>query len=100
MIKLKEVSYNEEIVLTIGVDENDGSVILVDKYTNTIWLGVNGISLVSNTDINISSKGKINIEGMNVTINAKAGLTAKGNDTAELSASGETTIKGAIVMIN
>ena len=100
MIKLKELSFNEEILLTIGVDENDGSVILVDKFKNTIQLGVNGISLISNTDLNISAKGNIIIEALNVTINAEAGVAVKGNAAAELSASGQTTVKGAMVMIN
>ena len=100
MIKLKELSFNEEMLLTIGVDENDGSVILVDKFKNTIQLGVNGISLISNTDLNISAKGNIIIEALNVTINAEAGVAVKGNAAAELSASGQTTVKGAMVMIN
>ena len=100
MIKLKELSFNEEILLTIGVDENDGSVILVDKFKNTIQLGVNGISLISNTDLNISAKGNIIIEALNVTINAEVGVAVKGNAAAELSASGQTTVKGAMVMIN
>ena len=100
MIKLKELSFNEEILLTIGVDENDGSVILVDKFKNTIQLGVNGISLISNTDLNISAKGNIIIEALNVTINAEVGVTVKGNATAELSASMQTIVKGAMVMIN
>jgi hypothetical protein len=37
---------------------------------------------------------------VNVSCEALAGFTGKGAATAELSASGQTTIKGAIVMIN
>ena len=40
------------------------------------------------------------LEGMNVTVQGKVGATVKGNATAELSASGQTTVKGAMVMIN
>jgi hypothetical protein len=100
MIKLEELSYNGNIVLTIKFDENDKSIVLVDEHKNTVRLGANGISLVSNTDINISAGGNIKIEGGNIAINAQMSLAAKGSATAELSASGQTTVKGAIVMIN
>ena len=42
----------------------------------------------------------VSAKGMNVNLEAQTGLTAKGNATAELSASGQTTVKGAMVMIN
>jgi hypothetical protein len=37
---------------------------------------------------------------LNVQATAQVGLTAKGTASAELSASGQTTVKGAMVMIN
>jgi hypothetical protein len=100
MIKLEELSYNGNIVLTIEFDENDKSIVLVDENKNTVRLGANGISLVSNKDINISAGGNIKMDGLNVIINAKSSLAVKGAATAELSASGQATVKGAIVMIN
>ena len=48
----------------------------------------------------MKSEADVNVEGMNVNHTASAGFTAKGNATAELSASGQTTVKGAMVMIN
>ena len=48
----------------------------------------------------ITAKSDVSVEGMNVKVNAKVGATVKGNANAELSASGQTTVKGAIVMIN
>jgi hypothetical protein len=63
-------------------------------------LGTNGISLTSEKDINISAGGTIKIDGLCIAINAQNSLTAKGVATAELSASGQTTVKGGIVMIN
>ena len=50
--------------------------------------------------ISITSKSDVGIDGMNANIQAKVGATVKGNATAELSASGQTTVKGAMVMIN
>jgi hypothetical protein len=100
MIKLEELSYNDKVVLTIEFDENDKSVVLVDENKNTVRLGSKGISLISENDITISSGGNVNIDGLSIAINAQSSLTAKGVQTAELSASGETTVKGGIVMIN
>ena len=42
----------------------------------------------------------INIKSTNTTREAQAAATVKGSASAELSASGATTIKGAIVKIN
>jgi hypothetical protein len=100
MIKLEELSYNDKVVLTIEFDENDKSVVLVDENKNTVRLGTKGISLISDNDITISSGGNVNIDGLSIAINAQRSLTAKGVQTAELSATGETTVKGALVMIN
>ena len=100
MIKLEELSYNDKVVLTIEFDENDKSVVLVDENKNTVRLGPKGISLISDNDITISSGANVNIDGLSIAINAQRSLTAKGVQTAELSATGETTVKGGMVMIN
>jgi len=62
----------------------------------------------STADVNVTATGKVaikatqdaTIDGLNVTATANVGATLKGNATAELSASGQTTVKGAMVMIN
>ena len=75
-----------------------------------------GITLTSAKDITLKAKGNItmdatmklsatakqdvSLEGLNVKAQAKIGASVKGNATAELSASGQTTVKGAMVMIN
>jgi type VI secretion system secreted protein VgrG len=96
---------------------DDGkSILLQDQNQNKIELSSGGIIMESVKDIKITTKGKIAIEGttgvdiktssdakvsgLNINLNADVGLTAKGNATAELSASGQTTVKGAMVMIN
>ncbi|TFH37373.1 MAG: hypothetical protein E4G95_04860 [Bacteroidia bacterium] len=100
-----------------AVLSDDGkSIILHDQNQNKIELTSSGISMDSMKDIKITSKAKVTIEGtagvdisstsdakvsgLNIDLNAKVGLTAKGNATAELSAAGQTTVKGAMVMIN
>ncbi|SMC22844.1 type VI secretion system secreted protein VgrG [Andreprevotia lacus DSM 23236] len=47
-----------------------------------------------------ASAGDVSASGLNVSLTGQIGATLKGNATAELSASGQTTVKGGIVMIN
>ena len=101
---------------TIIISDEDKAIRLADQNDNTVELSPDGISLNSPKDIAIKANGKITIdavgkigvrskadvavEGLNVNHEANVGFTAKGSATAELSASGQTTVKGAMVMIN
>ena len=101
---------------SVVIDDKGKSITLKDQTGNTVVLDEKGISLKSPKDIqlvatgkiildatgnvNVSSKGDVAVEGMNVKLNAKVGLSAKGSANAELSASGQTVVKGAMVMIN
>jgi type VI secretion system secreted protein VgrG len=77
---------------------------------NKITLSVGGNSItISTSKIEISCSGNIEISssggdlkgtGVNVTISANASAKISGNASAELSAAGQTTVKGAMVMIN
>jgi len=104
---------NNKIVLS----DKDKSILLQDQNNNTVELASGGITLNSPKDIKISAKGKISLDavgeidvsssggdvkvaGLNVNLTAQIGFVAKGSATAELSASGQTTVKGAMVMIN
>jgi len=103
---------NNKIVL----NDKDKCILLSDQNGNLVKLSDAGIVLDSAHDIQItakkgikmdatnaivvSSKADIEITGLNVTCEAKAGLKAKGTASAELSASGQTTVKGALVQIN
>jgi hypothetical protein len=58
------------------------------------------INIDATAKINITSKQDLALSGLNISASADAGFTAKGSATAELSAAGQTTIAGAIVMIN
>ena len=98
------------------ISDEDKSILLEDQNGNKVELGSDGITLDSPKDINIKAQGKITIDamgevgvnskadvsvaGLNVNHEAQVGFAAKGNATAELSASGQTTVKGAMVMIN
>lgn len=101
---------------TIVISDDGKSILLQDQNSNKVELNSSGITLDSPKDISITAKGKITLDatnnveitskadvkatGLNVACTANVGFTAKGSATAEVSASGTTTIKGAMVMIN
>ncbi|MFP5393897.1 MAG: Rhs element Vgr protein, partial [Gammaproteobacteria bacterium] len=92
------------------------SIELSDQNGNKLTLSPDGITLDSPKDIAITAKGKITLDAvgniavgskadlqqkaMNISSDAQIGFTAKGAASAELSATGQTTVKGAMVMIN
>lgn len=100
----------------IVISDEGQSILLQDQNDNKVELSPDGILLDTPKDMTISAQGKVTIdamgeismsskadvklEGLNINNNANVGFVAKGSATAELSASGQTTIKGAMVMIN
>ncbi len=101
---------------TFVLDDDAKKILVSDCAGNQLEMSDSGIKIESGKDIVLNAKGKFNVtatgginlaskgdlkgEGMNVEWNAKVGLTAKGSAKAELSASGQTVIKGAVVQIN
>lgn len=101
---------------SIVISDEDQSITLKDQNKNQVVMGKNGIEVSSGKDITLKAKGNITldatgkvdvkskqdvaIEGMNVTAKAKISLKVTGSASAEISASGQTTVKGAMVMIN
>jgi len=100
----------------VVISDDAKSITLQDQNSNKVELSPSGILLDSPKDITISAKGKVaitavqNVEvtaqmdvkvtGLNINHSANVGFAAKGAATAELSAAGQTTVKGALVMIN
>ncbi|MEN8128668.1 MAG: type VI secretion system tip protein VgrG [Pseudomonadota bacterium] len=100
----------------VVISDEDQSILLQDQNDNKVELSPDGILLDTPKDLTISAQGKVTIdamgeismssqedvtvEGLNINNTASVGFVAKGATNAELSASGQTTIKGAMVMIN
>lgn len=99
------------------LSDKDKSVTLKDLSGNKMTMDNNGISLNSIKDVIIKATGKVDIqgklgvsgaasggdislEGLNVQAKAKISFSAQGSASAELKAAGNTSVKGAIVMIN
>jgi Rhs element Vgr protein len=122
---LLKISFDDEKKITkietpggnsFMLNDDTKAVEVVDQNGNSLKMTSSGIELKSGKDITIEATGSINLKatskinitaqqdvavtGLNITNTANMGFTAKGNATAEVSASGQTTIKGGIVMIN
>lgn len=101
---------------TFLLDDDNQSVRLLDQSNNVVEMNTEGIKITSQKDITLQATGNITLDatgalklssnqdvettGINIKNEAKAGFTAKGNASAELSASGQTVVKGGLVMIN
>ena len=89
------------------VTDRNWNEIRMDKIGIPLWSAKDltlkakgGITMDATMKISGTAKQDVSLEGLNVKVQAKVGATVKGNATAELSASGQTTVKGAMVMIN
>ncbi len=100
----------------VTLDDDGKKLQLEDQNKNKVVLDSGGIELNSGKDIKLSAKGKISLsatgnaeisskgdvsmKGNNVNAKANIALSAQGSASAELKASGNVTVKGAMVMIN
>ena len=122
--KLKVV-FNEEDksiqIITPGenqmmLDDNDGSILIQDQNDNKIEMSSSGITIKSasnltieaaqavtikgGTDVKLEATSKMSLKGLQFEATADTTAKVAGNASAEISASGTTTVKGAMVMIN
>jgi Rhs element Vgr protein len=120
-----KIEFNEEDkVITITTpggnklifSDTGKSILMQDQNNNKLELNTSGITMDSPKDISITAKGTITLDaigtvsitskadvkssGLNVNCEGQVGFVGKGAATAELSAAGQTTVKGAMVMIN
>ncbi|MDR1679402.1 MAG: type VI secretion system tip protein VgrG [Prevotellaceae bacterium] len=122
--KMKIEFEEEKKVITIQTPGNNMLTIsddakgiqLIDQNKNKIVMNDSGIVIESAKDLtlkakmnvvidagsNLESKAKTNLtlKGMKIEGNAQTEMTMKGTAKAEFSASGQTIVKGAMVLIN
>ena len=100
----------------VVLDDTDQSILVQDQHGNSVKLSQAGIACDSPYDITLKAQGNIRMSanlsiemtaqadvkasGLNVQCEAQVGFVGKGAATAELSAAGQTTVQGAMVMIN
>jgi Rhs element Vgr protein len=101
-------------IVTLSDDQQ--SITIVDSNSNKLEMSSSGIALTSPSDIKLKATGQIqmeaqtnvsikaamnlSMEGLNVDAKAQVALSAQGQAKAELTASGQVAVRGAIVMIN
>jgi uncharacterized protein involved in type VI secretion and phage assembly len=112
----KTIAINTPGGNSFSISDEDRAITIADENSNTVHLSAGGIVLDSIKDISLKATGNITLEaggslsmqaakdvlvaGLNISNEAAIGFTGKGAATAELSASGQTTVKGGIVLIN
>jgi Rhs element Vgr protein len=100
----------------VEISDDAKTITLLDETGNTLTLAPGGITLDSAKDIVLKAKGKVTVDaGGDIELTSKADLkevamhissqasetyTASGATSAQLSAGGNTTVKGKMVMIN
>lgn len=92
LIELKDANGN-----TIRLSP-DG--IILDSATNIILKAKKDIKLEATGKIDQKAQANISLDGLNVSAKAKVGFEAAGNASAKLTAAGQLSIRGAMVMIN
>jgi uncharacterized protein involved in type VI secretion and phage assembly len=102
---------------TAVFSDEDKKITIQDQNNNSIEMSESGITIKSDNDITIqaaqslalkgdtgvtieSSGGDVQIKGMNIKETADMEYSAEGSMTASLQGGTQTTIKGAMVMIN
>lgn len=90
------------------LDDEAQAVTVEDQGGSSVTLNSGGITLDSSADIAITASGgvsitagsDVSISGVNVKAEGSSGFTGSGGGSAEVSAGGTMTVKGAMVMIN
>ncbi len=102
---------------TAVLSDQDKKITLKDQNGNCIEMSESGITIKSDKDITVeatqnltlkgdqgvtieSAGGDVQIKGLNIKHTAEMEFSAEGSMTASLQGGAETTIKGAMVMIN
>jgi Rhs element Vgr protein len=93
---------------SIVISEADKEISIVDQNNNECRFNPDGIAMKSPGDIKIEATGNIDIKatgdlslkGMNVNGKGDIAMKMEGGASAELSAGGQTAVKGGMVMIN
>lgn len=93
---------------SVVLSDDEESIVITDSNNNKMQMTNDGITLDSPGDITLKAQGKIalqatgdaTVKGMNVELTAQTQFKASGAAGAEISSSGQTVVKGSIVMIN
>lgn len=82
------------------IEMNDSGITLTDKSSNKIEMTSSGITIDSQSSLNLKAAQDVTVKGMSVTVSGDQSATVKGSTSCEVSSSGQTSVKGSMVMIN
>lgn len=83
------------------LSDDDGGIVLEDQHGNKITMDKDGITFQSaKKALTFKAKTDLTAEATKIEFKAQAGFTAKGQAKAEVSSTGNLTLKGGMVMIN
>lgn len=80
--------------------EMSGDGISIESSGNLTFKAATGINIAANSDVTISSVTGVKLKAAQIQAAADMSFVAKGGTQAELSSGLQTTVKGAMVMIN
>lgn len=85
----------------IVLSDDDGGITLEDQNGNKLVLGKDGVVIESaKKAVAITAKTKLEAQGNKIALTSQTTLEAKAQAKAEVSSSGNLTLKGSMVMIN
>jgi len=83
------------------LSDDAGGIVIEDQNGNKITMDKDGITFESTKKaLTFKAKTDLTAEATKIEFKAQAGFTAKGQAKAEVSSSGNLTLKGGMVMIN
>ncbi|MEH6651233.1 MAG: type VI secretion system tip protein TssI/VgrG [Motiliproteus sp.] len=105
--KLELIVGSSKLVMTDSKIEIESETISLSG-SSAIELDADEISVSGDSSVDLTSSDSMTLKasssfaasGMNAELKATSAVTVKGSASAEISASGNTTVKGAMVMIN
>ena len=98
--KKKRIEISTPAGNVLIMDEDAKTITLQDQNNNKMEMSSDGVKIESAKDIILKATGDIKADGINIELKASASLKGEGSASAEIKSSGNTTVKGGIVMIN
>ncbi|ADZ90050.1 type VI secretion system tip protein VgrG [Marinomonas mediterranea] len=95
-----EISGSSKVSVDGGSLSQSGTSVSIKSDGSFSAKGGTSMSLQAGTSLSAKGSTGVTIKGLNCTMQGDVGATVKGNATAEISASGMTTVKGGVVMVN
>lgn len=83
----------------VTIDENADQIQIEDEHSNKITMSSSGIVIDSASNLTLKAAQELKLEAANITQKAQSAFKAEGVQ-AQVTASGDMTLKGAFVRIN